>query len=231
MREVETGRDTETLRVLHLIVPSLIDRLNPEYAAYRKDSAEYQFRTLLFSILSRIPSSEATRQSVYDFMLQVIRRDNEDNAVLAAKHLVELFRLNRVIPPDSLSQFTDLCRDIFNSVDQLQSNWFTETAPVRDPNLALPSVQSFKVATELASVLGLYTQHLKDTIRTSVVLPAAFNFLQFEAPLQKTARENYEAMGNYWSGMAPTIKNASVYSELLLAQIKVSRVTKTYPRR
>ncbi len=227
MREVETGRDADTLRILHLLIPALIDRLTNGEPAYRKDSLEYQFRTLLFSILSRIPSSEATRQSIYDCMVHIIRRDNEENAVLAAKHLVDLFRINRHISPESLSQFTDVCKDVFMNMRGLVGTFFKEDSAARDANLALPSIQSFKCATELASVLSLYTQHLKDTIRTQVVLPAAFDFLMVEAPAQKTARENYEAMGNFWSGMAPTIKNTAVYSELILAQIKVRRTRAT----
>ena len=38
---------------------------------------------------------------------------------------------------------------------------------------------------------------------------------------EKKARENFEAMGGYWSGMAPTIKNDQAYTDFISAQIKV----------
>lgn len=107
----------------------------------------------------------------------------------------------------------------------LADRFFQDNSPIRDANLALPSMQSFKVAAELGLVLAVYTQVLKDVIRTPVVVPAAVDFLAVEAPNQKVAREAYEATGKYWSGMSKTIRNPILYSELLAAQIKV-RITR-----
>lgn len=53
---------------------------------------------------------------------------------------------------------------------------------------------------------------------------APSNFSQvilLEAPAQKKAREDCEAMGGIWAGMAPTIKNKQVYSDFIHAQTKV----------
>jgi transformation/transcription domain-associated protein len=43
-----------------------------------------------------------------------------------------------------------------------------------------------------------------------------------ESPAQKKAREDSEAMGEYWTGMAPTITNPQLYADFINAQIKVS---------
>lgn len=42
-----------------------------------------------------------------------------------------------------------------------------------------------------------------------------------EAPAQKKYREDCEAMGNIWSGTAPTIKNTQVYTDFIHMQTKV----------
>lgn len=45
--------------------------------------------------------------------------------------------------------------------------------------------------------------------------------LLLESPAQKKAREDKEAMGGYWAGIAPTVVNTQVYTDFILSQIKV----------
>ena len=42
-----------------------------------------------------------------------------------------------------------------------------------------------------------------------------------EAPVQKKAREDFEAMGGIWAGTASSIKNPMIYADCIGAQIKV----------
>lgn len=55
-------------------------------------------------------------------------------------------------------------------------------------------------------------------LKLSLTFPKA---TALESSIQKTAREDYEAMGGIWAGEAPNMKNRAVYSDFIIAQIKV----------
>jgi transformation/transcription domain-associated protein len=59
------------------------------------------------------------------------------------------------------------------------------------------------------------------SVAVQATIAPAFEVLALEAPAQKQAREDYEAMGGIWAGMAPSIKNSSAYSDFIHTQIKV----------
>lgn len=54
----------------------------------------------------------------------------------------------------------------------------------------------------------------------TIVLQAA----AVESPIQKSAREAYEAMGGVWAGQAPEMKNPKLYENFVAAQIKVLHI-------
>lgn len=45
--------------------------------------------------------------------------------------------------------------------------------------------------------------------------------VELESPVQKKAREDYEAMGGVWAGEAPSVKNHRQYEDLICVQSKV----------
>ncbi|KIY71478.1 hypothetical protein CYLTODRAFT_487243 [Cylindrobasidium torrendii FP15055 ss-10] len=224
IREHDQGRDDSNYRPLQQVIPRLLEILTSQSPAYRKTTPEYEFRTYVITILTRIPLNEQARpflQAIYECLLHVIRSDNEDNAVIATKHLVEVMRQGRLLAPNSLDQVQQLCKDVFFNMRPLADRFFREDSPQRDALLALPSMQSFKVATELALMLALHCAFFKESILELV--PAVRDFLAVEAPLQKAAREAYEAQeGHFWAGMAKTIKSPPLYLEMLHAQTKTA---------
>ena len=53
------------------------------------------------------------------------------------------------------------------------------------------------------------------------IVPRMFEATCIEAPAQKEARDSHEAMGGFWSGIAPGIHNVTAYTDYITAQIKV----------
>jgi transformation/transcription domain-associated protein len=91
------------------------------------------------------------------------------------------------------------------------------------PAQVLPALQSLKVLTEIGLMMALLSQMNRSgpAVAIQSTIRPAFSFLALEAPAQHTARENVEAMGGIWAGMAPSIVNTQAYTDFINAQIKV----------
>lgn len=227
LREIiDAVKDPDAARVIPHMIPVLLDCLRTGEPSYQKDSLEYAFRKTLLEILHRIPLTDIVRPQAHAFfsgMLNVIRNDNEENAIIGCKVLVELTRSFRPLSEDLTKEFFTIFYDRCRNLAPLVHTQLSEDASAPDQIALLPSNQSLKVYYELSNVLYSLLQ-----MQRQAITPAAqesihtfFDVLDLEAPAQKAARENYEAMGNCWSGMVPTIRNASTYVDLISAQVKV----------
>ncbi len=165
-------------------------------------------------------------QSIYNCLLYVIRQDNEENGVSACKHIVELVRAYRMLTEENLRDFTSLFKDVFANMKPMTEQLLSEGSTELDPAISLPSIKSFKVTAELGLVMAMFSQIQRDLIRSvvQVTIAPAFEVLCLEAPAQKKAREEFEAAGGFWAGMAPTITNPGSYGDFVNAQIKVCLV-------
>lgn len=224
---IHTIGDTEATRVFPNIVAVILEILRTTEGSVHEDSPEYQCRRTLVDILHRITSSESVRQQVLALMqdaLHILRHDNEENGVTACKIIADIVRIYRILNQEIVNQFmailTELLRNMRNAVEELLSE---DSAPV-DPNVVQYSNRSFKVLVEMGMIIVTFCQIQRNVIAPLVQANLALNLevLQLEAPAQKKARENYEAMGGFWAGMAPTIRNGQAYTDFIIAQIKVS---------
>ncbi|KAF7789373.1 hypothetical protein EIP86_000317 [Pleurotus ostreatoroseus] len=223
---IDGHKDAEALRVLPHMIPVLLDCLRSGEPAFQKESLEFNFRRTLLEILQRIVSIEVRRDQVSAFtssMLQLIRTDNEENGVLCCKIVIDLVRNHRSFTEETVKQFLSVLSDAFNNVPVLVEETLSEDSRVLDPNVALPSIRSFKVLSELAMITIHLVQFMRPLVQNVLqeTIEAHFHVLTIESPAQKKAREDYEAMGGFWSGMAPTIKNPTAYSDFIVAQVKI----------
>ena len=124
-----------------------------------------------------------------------------------------------------VSIFTESLRNARGSVQE----WLSESSPLADPNYVLPGIRSFKLLMEMSSTVVLLLGLRRDLVLPSIngTLPLALDVLKLQSPAQQKAREDQEAMGNLWAGVAPTIKNIQLQTDFLTAQCKV-RPTAVY---
>lgn len=223
---LDTVRDTESARALPYMIPTLLELLRSGEPALHKDAIEYQFRRVLLEILNRLPVNEAVRVHVtpiFSCMLHIVRYDNEENGVTASKTMVDIIRNYRSLTEESTTELSKIFQEAFRNMKSLVGQVLSEESSILDPNMALPSIRSFKVVGEMSMVMVIMSQiHralISPTIQTTMV--HAFEVLALESPAQHKARVDYEAMGGIWAGMAPSIKNAPAYSDFIHAQIKV----------
>ena len=170
---------------------------------------------------------EVRRDQVQPFiasMLQLLRVDNEENGVICCKTIIDLVRNYRAFNEELLKQFIQILNESFHNMPLLIEETLSEDSPVMDSHAVLPSTRSFKVLSELAMVVVHLVQFMRQMVQPVLLetLDNHFSLLSLESPAQKKTREDYEAMGGHWSGMAPTIRNPGIYSDFILAQVKVS---------
>lgn len=157
-------------------------------------------------------------------MLSVIRLDNDENGANACKTLVDIIRNYRVVTEQGLAEFIALFQESFSNVKGLADEYLSESSAPLDPSVLLPALRSFKVLGEMGMVLVVMSQVHKSLVSSSIqnTTSSAFELLALESSAQLKAKNDYEAMGGIWAGMADTIRNPSLYSDLIQAQIRVS---------
>lgn len=157
-------------------------------------------------------------------MLHLLRNDNEENAITACKTTIDVVRASKCLTDQSLAEFMSILHNVLSNMKTVVPDVLSEDSAVLDPNAVPHSSRSFKVLSEMGMLMVVFAQTHRPLL-TPVILQSTvtsiFEFLALESPAQKSARENYEAMGNIWAGMAPTIKNTPAYSDFLNAEIKV----------
>ena len=227
---IDAVKDPESTRVIPHMIPVLLDCLRSGEPSYQKDSLEYVFRRTIVEVLHRIPVNDVIRPQAHAFfsgMLHVLHTDNEENAVICSKVLLEMSRSLSPLADDLIKEWFNAFHERCRSLPALVESMLSEGSPPIDPSIILPSMQSIKILYELCTGL----QHWLSSQR-QVTLPLAqenlkvyFEVIDLVAPAQKTARENYEAMGGYiWSGIAPTIRNVTAYIDMISAQIRVREI-------
>jgi transformation/transcription domain-associated protein len=225
---VESLTDNESSQVLPHLIPTILEILRSGEVSFHKDSLDHQFRRILVEILHHIPYNDVTRHQftpLVSGMLHILRHDNEDNGVISCKAITDLVRSFKSSPSaEVISEFFSFLQDLLRNTKDLVDEILSDDSPPLDPNVLLPSIRSFKVLSEMLVLNVQLAQSNRTLVGPSMqsALPLSFDVLLLESPSQKKAREDYEAMGGVWSGMAPTIKNAQAFTDFVICQIKVS---------
>lgn len=219
-------RDSDPTRTLPRLVRPLLDLLRSGEPVFQKDTLEYQFRRVQFEILNRIPVNEAFRNLVppmFGCMLHILRHDNEENGINACKTMVELIRGYRVVTEENLTEFVAIFQETLKNTKEIVHEYFEEDSPIADSNVAFPASKSFKALGELGMVMVIMSQIHRNLVISTMqgTTPHVFEVLALESPVQHKAREDLEAMGGFWAGVSPSIRNQGLYSDFIQAQIKV----------
>lgn len=87
-------------KYLGIFIPVLVKVLGNEDAiVFVKDNAEQRFRHALYALVQRLPHSEPFRpheNTVMELMLKLLKVENEENALLCIKIIIDGFRAHKV---------------------------------------------------------------------------------------------------------------------------------------
>ena len=84
-------------------------------------------------------------------------------------------------------------------------------------------MRSFKVLSEVNSLLVTFLQINRNAVapHISALFLRLLEYSELQPPAQQKAREDFEAIGGIWAGVSLTVKNASLYSDYIMSQIRV----------
>ncbi|KAG8987553.1 hypothetical protein FRB90_003279, partial [Tulasnella sp. 427] len=231
---VDSYTATDINMFMTTLLPPLIQLVKLGQPVFVKDSPEQQLRHMYLEILLRMPMThEQVRNSaaeLIDAAIHILRVDNEENACLAIKFCLDLFRVYKADLQAHGQSFVDVVLGMYKNMDSLVLETFggghhgagaspmaSAASPPKSTDgssttLLAPATRSFRVMAECpiaTIILGQNNLQLIEPILHAI-----------EAEPQRRAREEAAARGDLLLGTSPTIKNKSLYTAFTTAQVK-----------
>ncbi len=294
------------------VIPAYISLLDATPCSFIADAPEQRLRHIVLETTHRMPQHDVFKpyaDPLMTAMLNVLRDDNEDNAVLALKVIIDLHRSFKAVLQDQVQPFLELVKKLYanmkNTVEQAfeseasqltapastaaaptapaattpavsDTTTTTTTTTATDTTAAAPaasstaqpaatataasdaaaststptasasttpaatsatpatpaapaskplpkSMSSFKVLTECPIVIVLIFQSYRTVVpqAINVFVPLIIeSCLSLQAKPQREAHQAASANGEIFVGVAPAIKNRSLYTDMIVAQVK-----------
>ncbi|KAK9721294.1 transcription-associated protein 1 [Basidiobolus ranarum] len=245
---VEIFQSVEYPRFLSVLMKVFSDILTKGTPVFISNAPEQKLRNTILEIIHRFPQNDALRSYAPDLLkmlLVLLRIENEDNALVCLKVIIDLHRSYKNILEDQVKPILDLVQEMYKNMEQTVADFFDSpgtpfgtgsslsltsprpTSPASDisevPQKILPkSLNSFKVLTECPIIVVLLFQSYRTYIPTyvQIFIPLIVNALSLQARPQAEAHAAASAKGEVFIGVSPIIKNRAAYSEFIASQVK-----------
>lgn len=237
---VEVFVNVDFAHFINTVLPVQLDLLRSTPCAFVSDAPEQRLRQGILEAIYRYPQHEAQRthaEVLMQVMLRIVQEDNEENAALAFKIIIDLHRVFKTALQAQVQPFLELVQKLYTNMRGAVAEAFgagadTPAAPSDVPALdgdapvsrkLLPSSSSFKVLTECPIAIVLIFQTYRGVVGASinVFVPLIFEHcLMLQAPPQQQAHEAARQRGEVFVGVAPGIRNRALFSEMVTAQVK-----------
>ncbi|KAL0051806.1 hypothetical protein WJX82_002492 [Trebouxia sp. C0006] len=118
------------------------------------ETSEHKLRRLVVDVLQRLPQNETIKPYIHDLLrqaLQVIKSDNEENALICMHIFSDVFRTHKPQDPDSAVQFLEFVKGLYKEFAATYKHWFEFLLPRSNQKLVTghhPSNRSFKIVAE-----------------------------------------------------------------------------------
>ncbi|CAO3681372.1 unnamed protein product [Umbelopsis ramanniana] len=233
-------------------MPVFLDNLRNGTPVFVSNSLEQKLRNTILEILHRLPQTEPLKEYAPELcrtLLQLMRVENEDNAVVCVKIIIDLHRAFKHVLEDQVQPFLDVVQEIYQNMDQAVKDSFdnpgtpaSAATPGQHPLVAASprpmspaadftetpskmlakSLYSFKVLTECPIIVVLLFQSHRKFASDNIVkfVPLIIDTLGLQARPQLEAANAAKAKGETFVGVSPAIKNRSAYTEFIVAQVK-----------
>ncbi|OAD08306.1 hypothetical protein MUCCIDRAFT_32523, partial [Mucor lusitanicus CBS 277.49] len=251
--QVEVFQTLEYSRFLATLIPVFVDILQNGNPVFQSNVPEQKLRNIILEIIYRLPQTEPLREyapELCKMLLHLLRVENEDNAVVCVKIIIDLHRSFRHVLEDQVQPFLDIVQEIFRNMEQTVKDVFDapstpigSATPGTNPLLAtsprpnspaaaelpespskpLPkSMFSFKVLTECPIIVVLLFQSHRRFATENIMkfVPLIFQTLSLQAKPQAEAANAAQARGEVFVGVSSEIRNRSVYNDFIVAQVK-----------
>ena len=234
---------------INAVLPVQMDLLESTACAFVSDAPEQRLRHGIMETIYRYPQHETVRvhaERLMQVMLRAVQDDNEENATIAFKVIIDLHRSFKSVLHAQVQPFLELVQKLYLNMRAAVAEAFgTEQTPGKaaaapaseetllvlegqesSPAAARPllrSAQSFKVLTECPIAIVLIFQTYRNVVSSSinVFVPLIFEHcLALQALPQQQAHDAARQRGELFVGVAPGIKNRALFGEMVTTQVK-----------
>ncbi|KAG1474893.1 hypothetical protein G6F56_000065 [Rhizopus delemar] len=243
--QVEVFQTSEYPKFLSTLLSLFLDILQNEPPVFISTAPEQKLRNIILEIIYRLPQTEALKEYVPELcrtLMKILRAENEENAVVCVKIIIDLHRSFRHVLEDQVQPFLDIVQEIFQNMEITVKDAFDNPdqistplsvasprpmSPAADipdaPSKILPkSMFSFKVLTECPIIVVLLFQSYRRSASDNIMkfVPLIFQTLCLQAAPQMEASNAAAAKGEIFIGVSPAIKQKGLYNEFIVAQVK-----------
>ncbi|EMR10214.1 hypothetical protein PNEG_01486 [Pneumocystis murina B123] len=234
---------------LSKLIPVMIQVLDEGEPSFNSLSHEQNFRISLLNLLHRLPLNETFRSYASDVMkvlMKLLHIDNEENAILSLKIIVDLHRSFKQNLEEYVQPFLDFVLEIFKNMPQVVKESFPSvSSELSSPSyvnikssIPMSSVNhsetensgtslgrskySFKVLTECPIIVVLLFQSHKQIIPTNLpsFISAIIEMLSLQAAPQEEEHLIAASKNEIFTGVSSNISNKILFGEFIIAQIK-----------
>ncbi|OZJ06116.1 hypothetical protein BZG36_01053 [Bifiguratus adelaidae] len=248
----EVYQAAENVRFCQTLIPVFSDILKNSQPVFKSDAPEQKLRNIILEIIHRIPQNDALKEYASDLcklLMSLLRIENEDNAVICLKTIIDLHRSFKHILEDQVQPFLDIVEEMYANMEQTVRDTFdvpgtpisavtpgppslTAASPrpmspateygETAPKVLAKSMSSFKVLTECPIIVVLLFQSHRKFANENLAkfVPYIVQTLSLQAKPQAEAYQAAKARGEIFTGVCPAIKNRAVYAEFIVAQVK-----------
>ncbi|KAA8573747.1 hypothetical protein EYC84_005312 [Monilinia fructicola] len=167
-------------------------------------SLEQKLRCCVLEILHRLPTNppesfEQYAVEVVDLLINLVRIDNEENAALCVKTIMDIMRNQTKVLQDRVQPFLGLIQELFDQMDSVVRDQLDNSAPGSNPP-------------------GVYRNSVTQNVKLFV--PLIKSVLLLQAKPQEQAHAEAAKKGTIFTGVSPDIKNRAAFGEFITAQVK-----------
>ncbi|KAG9303929.1 hypothetical protein G9A89_005839 [Geosiphon pyriformis] len=222
--------------------------LNDTQPVFVSNDSNQKLRNVILETLHRLPQNEALRPYSSDLLkliMHLLRTDNEENAVICLKIIIDLHRSYKHQLEDQVQPFLDIVQEMYRNMEQTVHEVFDNmatpsTVPQHIPqsprpsspasdlseapanNILAKSMYSFKVLTECPIIVVLLFQSHRQCVNTNIMnfVPLIIETLGLQAAPQAEAQAAAKAAGDIFVGVAPGIRDRQRYTDFVTSQVK-----------
>ncbi|KAJ3022967.1 hypothetical protein HKX48_004725 [Thoreauomyces humboldtii] len=178
-------------------------------------------------------------------LMRVLKDDNEENAALCLKVLVDLHKAYKPILEEWVQPFYATVQQMYKHMEETLKETFEDSPvsttgpndadhpsglgspPTGDvvenaPRTLRHSQHSFKVLTECPIIIALLFQLYRKFVNTNIPIfvPLIINCLHLLPSQQRQALADADSKGIAYVGLSPSIRNKSAMYDLIMLQVK-----------
>ena len=131
---IEVFQATDYQRFLNKLIPVFLRILGEGTPLFVSTLPEQKLRVCILEILHRLPLNDHYKEYAKDIMallMQIVRTDNEENAVLALKIMIDLHRNYKTVVADQVQPFLDFVFEMYQNMHAIVKDAFeSNTIPV-----------------------------------------------------------------------------------------------------